>query len=245
MPGQSLGMRGTGLIDGLRSHRHRFRPRRLCRARSARRSSALKTAVVEKDEDLRRHLPEHRLHPVEGAAACVRAVRRRRARFRQDGHQGRQPQLDLPAMMKFKDEAVDGNVKGVAFLFKKNKIDSFQGTGRIAAPGKVEVKRRRRQDRRRSRPRTSSSPPARTSPGCRASTIDEKRIVSSTGALDAAQGAEEAAGGRRRRDRPRARLGVAAARRRGDGGRIPRPHRARHRRRSLRASSSASSRSRA
>jgi dihydrolipoamide dehydrogenase len=50
------------------------------------------------------------------------------------------PKLDLPAMLKFKDEAVDGNVKGVAFLLKKNKIDAVQGTGRIAAPGKVEVK---------------------------------------------------------------------------------------------------------
>src|SRR5256884_8742190 len=50
------------------------------------------------------------------------------------------PELDLAAMMKFKDEGVDGNVKGVAFLFKKNKIDSFQGIGRIVAPGEVEVK---------------------------------------------------------------------------------------------------------
>ncbi len=43
-------------------------------------------------------------------------------------------------MMKFKDEGVEGNVKGVAFLFKKNKIDAYQGVGRITAPGKVEVK---------------------------------------------------------------------------------------------------------
>src|SRR5262244_1938832 len=50
------------------------------------------------------------------------------------------PKLDLAAMMKFKDEGVDGNVKGVAFLLKKNKVDTFVGTGRIAAPGKVEVK---------------------------------------------------------------------------------------------------------
>ena len=50
------------------------------------------------------------------------------------------PKLDLAAMMKFKDEAVDGNVKGVDFLLKKNKIDAVFGTGRIAAPGKVEVK---------------------------------------------------------------------------------------------------------
>src|SRR4249920_1324108 len=51
-----------------------------------------------------------------------------------------QPALDLPAMMKFKDEGVDGNVKGVAYLFKKNKVDAFQGVGRIAAPGRIEVK---------------------------------------------------------------------------------------------------------
>ena len=50
------------------------------------------------------------------------------------------PKLDLAAMMKFKDEGVDGNVKGVDFLLKKNKVDTYRGTGRITAPGKVEVK---------------------------------------------------------------------------------------------------------
>jgi dihydrolipoamide dehydrogenase len=50
------------------------------------------------------------------------------------------PQLDLKAMMKFKDSGVDGNVKGVEFLLKKNKIDAVHGTGRIVAPGRIEVK---------------------------------------------------------------------------------------------------------
>jgi dihydrolipoamide dehydrogenase len=50
------------------------------------------------------------------------------------------PKLDLAVLMNFKDEGVDGNVKGVDFLLKKNKIDSVRGTGRIAGPGKVEVK---------------------------------------------------------------------------------------------------------
>jgi len=49
------------------------------------------------------------------------------------------PKLDLAAMMKFKDEGVAGNVKGVEFLLKKNKVDVHHGVGRIAAPGKVEV----------------------------------------------------------------------------------------------------------
>jgi dihydrolipoamide dehydrogenase len=50
------------------------------------------------------------------------------------------PKLDLAALMTFKDEGVDGNVKGVEFLLKKNKIDAVHGTGRIAGAGKVEVK---------------------------------------------------------------------------------------------------------
>jgi dihydrolipoamide dehydrogenase len=50
------------------------------------------------------------------------------------------PKLDLAAMMKFKDEGVDGNVKGVEYLLKKNKIDAYRGAGRIAARGKVEVR---------------------------------------------------------------------------------------------------------
>jgi dihydrolipoyl dehydrogenase len=92
------------------------------------------------------------------------------------------PKLDLAGMMKFKDEGVDGNVKGVAFLFKKNKVDSFQGTGRIAAPGKVEVTaaggKTEMLDTKAIVIATGSDV-ARL----RGIDIDEKRIVSSTGAL--------------------------------------------------------------
>jgi dihydrolipoamide dehydrogenase len=49
------------------------------------------------------------------------------------------PKLNLAQMMKFKDQGVDGNVKGVEFLLKKNKIDAVHGSARILAPGKVEV----------------------------------------------------------------------------------------------------------
>src|ERR1700744_6768631 len=47
------------------------------------------------------------------------------------------PRLDLKGMMKHKDDTVAANGNGVAFLFKKNKIDTFLGAGRIVAPGKV------------------------------------------------------------------------------------------------------------
>jgi dihydrolipoamide dehydrogenase len=50
-----------------------------------------------------------------------------------------EPKLDLKKMMAFKDEGVDGNVKGVEFLLKKNKVDAFHGRARIAAVGRVEV----------------------------------------------------------------------------------------------------------
>jgi dihydrolipoamide dehydrogenase len=93
-----------------------------------------------------------------------------------------QPKLDLPAMMKFKDEGVEANVKGVAFLFKKNKIETFQGTGRIVAPGKVEVTAadgKRETIEAKAIVIATGSDVARL----RGVDIDEKRIVSSTGAL--------------------------------------------------------------
>src|SRR3569833_481856 len=49
------------------------------------------------------------------------------------------PKLDLGAMMNFKQQGIDGNVKGVEFLMKKNKIDVITGKGKIAGAGKVEV----------------------------------------------------------------------------------------------------------
>jgi len=92
------------------------------------------------------------------------------------------PKLDLKEMLAFKDRGVDGNVKGVDFLFKKNKIDAFHGTARIAAPGKVEVKAN---DGQTQVLETKSIVIATGSDVARLKgiEIDEKRIVSSTGAL--------------------------------------------------------------
>jgi dihydrolipoamide dehydrogenase len=92
------------------------------------------------------------------------------------------PRLDLARMMKFKQEGVDGNVKGVAFLFRKNKIETRQGAGRVAGPGKVEVNTgdgKSESIETKSIVIATGSDVARL-PGI---DIDEKRIVSSTGAL--------------------------------------------------------------
>jgi len=92
------------------------------------------------------------------------------------------PRLDLKAMMAFKDQGVDGNVKGVDFLLKKNKVDTFHGAGRITASGKVEVKGA---DNKTQTLETKSIVIATGSDVARLKgiDIDEKRIVSSTGAL--------------------------------------------------------------
>src|SRR5262249_34854568 len=92
------------------------------------------------------------------------------------------PKLDLPAMMKFKDEGVAGNVKGVAFLFRKNKIEAFYGTGKVLGPGKVEVRNAEQP------PQTIETKAIVIASGSDVARlngidIDEKRIVSSTGAL--------------------------------------------------------------
>ena len=47
--------------------------------------------------------------------------------------------LDLPTMLKRKEEVVNGRTKGVDFLFKKNKVTRFLGRGRITAAGRVTV----------------------------------------------------------------------------------------------------------
>jgi dihydrolipoamide dehydrogenase len=92
------------------------------------------------------------------------------------------PKLDLAAMMKFKDAGVDGNVKGVEFLLRKNKIDAVHGAGRIAAPGRVEVKI---SDGKTQMLETKAIVIATGSDVARLPgiDIDEKRIVSSEGAL--------------------------------------------------------------
>jgi dihydrolipoamide dehydrogenase len=93
------------------------------------------------------------------------------------------PSVDLAAMLKYKQAGVDGNVKGVDYLFKKNKIETIHGAGRIVAPGKVEVKA---DDGKTQTLETKNIVIATGSDVARLPgiDIDEKRVVSSTGALE-------------------------------------------------------------
>ena len=59
--------------------------------------------------------------------------------FAKMGIEIERPRLNLEAMMGHKDRTVKANVDGVAYLFKKNRIDGYQGHGRIAGANRVEV----------------------------------------------------------------------------------------------------------
>ncbi len=93
------------------------------------------------------------------------------------------PKLNLKQMMVHKQETIDGNVNGVAFLMKKHKIDQHFGRGAITAPGKVSVTA---EDGKVTEVEGKAIVIATGSevtplPGV---AIDEKQIVSSEGALE-------------------------------------------------------------
>ncbi len=94
------------------------------------------------------------------------------------------PSLDLAQMMKRKNEVVGATTKGIEFLFKKNKIASFQGTGRIEKAGSVAVVGADGAVKETLATKNiliASGSEVTPLPGV---TVDEKRIVSSTGALE-------------------------------------------------------------
>jgi dihydrolipoamide dehydrogenase len=88
------------------------------------------------------------------------------------------PSLDVVQMLKFKQEAIDGNTKGIDFLFKKNKITPLRGTAKIIAPGKIQIDGKDIIETKTIVIATGSDVA-----GLKGVEIDEKQIVSSTGAL--------------------------------------------------------------
>ena len=91
--------------------------------------------------------------------------------------------LDLPTMMRHKDKIVGELTKGVEFLLKKNRCEAIVGEARIVAPGKIEVRAPdgtvRSIESKHIIIATGSD--VMPIPGV---TIDEQRIVTSTGALE-------------------------------------------------------------
>ncbi len=92
-------------------------------------------------------------------------------------------ELDLKAMMSHKDKTIKSNVDGIAYLFKKNKVDWVKGTGRIAGAGKVDVALNAggTQSLATKAIVIATGSDVVSLPSLK---IDEKKIVSSTGALE-------------------------------------------------------------
>jgi len=152
----------------------------VCAIRAA--QLGLKTAVVEKDKTFGGTCLNVGCIPSKALLYASELFEEAGHKFAAMGIGVPAPKLDLARMMKFKDEGVEGNVKGVDFLFKKNKVDTFQGTGRVAGAGKVEVTGA---DGKKQTLDTKNIVIATGSDVARLNgvDIDEKRIVSSTGAL--------------------------------------------------------------
>ena len=92
-----------------------------------------------------------------------------------------QPKINLEKMMAHKNKVISANTQGISFLFRKNKITHVSGLGTITAPGVVEVNGKNGKQILNTKNiviATGSEP--MPLPGI---TIDEKRIVTSTGAL--------------------------------------------------------------
>ena len=85
--------------------------------------------------------------------------------------------VDFAQMMTFKQEAIDGNTKGIDFLLKKNKVDVIRGTAKILGPGKVEANGTVHEAK------TIVIATGSHVAELKGVAIDEQAIVSSTGAL--------------------------------------------------------------
>ncbi len=86
--------------------------------------------------------------------------------------------LDLARMQARKAEVVSANVKGVEFLFRKNKVTWLKGEGKVAAPGRIAVGDTVYETKHIVIATGSESMPLK------GVEVDEKRIVTSTGALE-------------------------------------------------------------
>jgi dihydrolipoamide dehydrogenase len=151
----------------------------VCAIRAA--QLGMKVAVVEKDKTLGGTCLNIGCIPSKALLHASELFEEAGHSFAKMGIGVGDPKLDLEGMMAFKDQGVEGNVKGVDFLFRKNKIDTLEGRGRILAPGQIEVKTNGRAQT----VETKAVVIATGSDVARLNgvQIDEKHIVSSTGAL--------------------------------------------------------------
>ncbi|MBK44395.1 MAG: dihydrolipoyl dehydrogenase [Roseovarius sp.] len=140
----------------------------------------LKTAVVEGRETLGGTCLNVGCIPSKALLHASHMLHEAEQNFEKMGLKGKSPSVDWKQMLAYKDEVIGQNTKGIEFLFKKNKIDWLKGWGSIPEAGKVTVGEETHEAR--NIVIASGSEPA-SIPGADVA-IDEKVVVTSTGALD-------------------------------------------------------------
>ncbi|NUB44359.1 dihydrolipoyl dehydrogenase [Fertoebacter nigrum] len=137
----------------------------------------LKVAVVEGRETLGGTCLNVGCIPSKALLNATHHLHEVHENFEKMGLMGAAPTVDWAKMQAYKQDVVNGNTKGIEFLFKKNKITWLKGWATIPAAGQVQVG-----DEVHSAKNiviATGSEPA-SLPGV---TVDETTIVTSTGAL--------------------------------------------------------------
>jgi dihydrolipoamide dehydrogenase len=151
----------------------------VCAIRAA--QLGLKVAVVEKDPTFGGTCLNVGCIPSKALLESSELFSMAQHDFATHGIQAGPVSVNLDSMMARKSKIVKDLTNGVAFLFKKNKIESFKGFGRIVKPGVVEVKAGEKVDLLETKNIVcaTGSVPVEL-PFLK---FDEERVVSSTGAL--------------------------------------------------------------
>ncbi|MEM9780246.1 MAG: dihydrolipoyl dehydrogenase, partial [Pseudomonadota bacterium] len=138
----------------------------------------LKTACVEGRETLGGTCLNVGCIPSKAMLHASEMYHEAHTHFDEMGLVGGTPSVDLDKMQGYKQSSVDSNTKGVEFLFKKNKIDWLKGWGKVSGKGEVTVGDEVHQAK---HIVIATGSEASSLPGIE---VDEKRIVTSTGALE-------------------------------------------------------------
>ena len=141
----------------------------------------LKTACVEGRETLGGTCLNVGCIPSKALLHASHMLHEAEHNFAKMGLNAKSPTVDWAQMQAYKANTIEGNTKGIEFLFKKNKIDWLKGWGSIPEAGVVKVGDERHQAK--NIIIASGSTPS-SLPGIE---IDEKTVVSSTGALSLAK----------------------------------------------------------
>ncbi|MDQ2066153.1 dihydrolipoyl dehydrogenase [Xinfangfangia sp. CPCC 101601] len=147
----------------------------VCAIRAA--QLGLKTACVEGRETLGGTCLNVGCIPSKALLNATHQLHEAQTNFEKMGLMGANPSVDWEKMLRYKDDVISGNTKGIEFLFKKNKVTWLKGWGEITAPGQVKVGEEVHSAK---NIVIATGSEASVLPGI---TVDEEVIVTSTGAL--------------------------------------------------------------